>query len=167
LIAFDEFASPLVGLEVSHVWRGYGSALFLEFGDLTPRGRRRDGTERNPSGQMGLMIEWSWRIERPRSILCGSFSDESKWPGAFKRLLGATVSEVGTFGRLPELAVGLSNGLFVVSFMTAEGQPEWTLIDRRLPDACWLAVRGGRIVSGRDPEVSKRASAKAAQEHKP
>ena len=153
--AFDEFISPLIGLPVTHVWRGYGSTLFLEFGDLTDNGVLSDGSERGPTGQMGLMVEWSWRIERPRSILCGSFSEESKWPGAFTRLLGATVESVMTFGRLPEISIGLSNRLRVVSLMTSEGQPRWVLFDRHLPDTRWLTVRNGRIVHERNSDFSK------------
>lgn len=155
MLYIDEFASALVGLPVTHVWRGYGSALFMEFGALTDKGARGDGSERNPEGQMGLMIQWSWRIERPRSILCGSSSEDSKWPNAFKRLLGASVSELQTFGRLPEISVGLSNGLHVVSFMTSGGQPAWALFDRRDLDTSWLTVRRGRIVQERQSQFQK------------
>lgn len=31
---FFEFVSPMIGLPLSHVWRGYGSALFIELGEL-------------------------------------------------------------------------------------------------------------------------------------
>jgi hypothetical protein len=63
------FSAATFGMPVSHFWRGYGSALFLEFGllsaqldkDGSPR-LRRDGTSRNPLGEVTLMIEWSWRI---------------------------------------------------------------------------------------------------------
>lgn len=74
------FAAPLIGLPVAHSWRGYGSAIFLEFGALTAQ-TRMNGTPANPRGEMGLMIQWSWRIEGRRSILCGSWSDEARWPG--------------------------------------------------------------------------------------
>ena len=131
----------------------------MEFGDLTDKGARSDGSERNPDGQMGLMIEWSWRIERPRSVLCGSFSEESKWPNAFRQMLGAKVTDAETFGRLPEISVGLSNGLHVVSFMTAGGQPVWTLFDRRVPDTSWLTVRRGRVVEERNSQFPRHTGA--------
>jgi hypothetical protein len=133
----------LVGLPVTHVWRGYGSSLFLEFGELHPR-TRRDGSQGNSQGEMGLMIHWSWRIEGPRSILCGSWSNERRWPAAFARLLDARVLEISIFGRLPEIDLGLSNGLHVVSLMTAEGQPQWTLFDRHdRKNQCWVNVKRG------------------------
>lgn len=62
------FAAPLIDLPVAHSWRGYGSAIFLEFGALTAQ-TRMNGTPAHPQGEMGLMIQWSWRIEGRRSIL--------------------------------------------------------------------------------------------------
>jgi hypothetical protein len=46
-------------------------------------------------------------------------------------------------GRLPELVIALSGGLWVHAFNTAEGQPQWTVF---LPDESWLRVDGGRLV---------------------
>ena len=127
---FATFLSSLIGMPVSHVWRGYGSALFLEFGNLRPTARR-DDSDGNPEGEMSLMVEWSWRIEGRRSILCGSWSDEPKWPRAFALLRNTTVAGATLFGRLPEIELRLANDVRVLSFMTAEGSPAWALIDRR------------------------------------
>lgn len=124
----QDFISKLIGLPVSRVWLGHGSALFLEFGALRQR-MKRDGSPAHPDGEMALMIEWSWRIEDQRSILCGSWSDEPLWDETFSRLLGTHVTEMSLFGRLPEIDLCLSSSLHVLSFMTAEGQPTWTLFD--------------------------------------
>lgn len=141
---FESFSSSLIGLPVSRVWQGYGSAIFLEFGDVQPR-RRRDGSPGNPRGQWTLMIEWSWRIEGKRKIWCGSWSDGERWPRAFSRLQGAKVVSASLFGRLPEIALRLSNGLSVVSMMTAEGDPAWSLIARDHGGSKSLCVRSGRL----------------------
>lgn len=90
------------------------------------------------------MIEWSWRIERPKSILGGSWSSERKWAAMFEKLKGAKVVAVALFGTLPEIQVSLSNGLRVVSFMTAEGQPEWGIICREELQKS-LGVKRGRL----------------------
>jgi hypothetical protein len=139
------FEIALIGQPVSHVWRGYGSALFIEFGNLIPATRvRRDGSVGNPSGEITLMIEWSWRIEKPRSILGGSWSSERRWPGMFNKLMGANVIAVKTFSTLPEIEVSLSNGLRVASFMTAGGQPGWVIICRNKLQST-LGVRRGKL----------------------
>jgi hypothetical protein len=142
---FALFASPLIGLPVSHIWQGHGSAIFLEFGRLTPR-RRRDGSPGNPCGEWSLMIQWSWRIEGKRRIWCGSWSDEARWSRAFARMQGARVASVSLFGRLPEISLGLSNGLHVLSMMTAEGDPEWALMKHEGEAATSIHVRAGRLI---------------------
>lgn len=142
----EHFLAAISGLTVSHVWRGHGSALFIEFGALTPR-VRRDGNPGAPSGEIGLMIEWSWRIEDERSIVCGSWSDEALWRPSFDRLLSCTVTGLNTFGRLPELSLALSGGLHVASFMTAEGDPAWTLFDRRGEEPVVVGCRSSRIAA--------------------
>jgi hypothetical protein len=97
---------------------------------------------------MTLMIQWSWRIENKRSIICGSWSEEEYWQQAFAAMLGSTVSDLQLFGRLPEIDIGLSSGLHVISFMTAEGLPEWTLFDRRNGRECWLSVEENGLQIG-------------------
>jgi len=124
--------------------RGHGSALFLEFGNLRPT-TKRDGSSGNPEGEMSLMVEWSWRIEGRKSILCGSSSDEQKWPRAFAPLRNATVADAALFGRLFEIELRLTNDVRLLSFMTAEGNPHWVLFDRRGDVTRWLCVRPGAL----------------------
>ena len=142
--ALEEFRDGLIGLPLSHLWRGHGSAIFLEFGRLTPRNRTRpSGEPGNPHGEFGLMIEWSWRIENAISIVCGSWSEESLWEPAFDLLRNKIVVELSVVGRLPEISVALTEGFYVSSFMTAEGDPSWALFDRRSDIVRWLSVRDG------------------------
>lgn len=94
------------------------------------------------------MIEWSWRIEEDRSILCGSWSDEELWTSNFPRLLGQQIADVSTFGRLPEIILSLTGGIHISSFMTAEGDPAWILFDRRGPKTIAVGCRLGVIAEG-------------------
>jgi hypothetical protein len=142
---FAEFAAPLIGLPVSHIWRGYGSAIFLEFGSLHEGRIRRNGSPGNPKGEWTLMIEWSWRIEGKRRIWCGSWSDEERWPRAFACLNEKTVTSLQLFGRIPEIDIGLSNGLHLLSMMTAEGDPEWGLGRKTPGGSIWFSVKCGRL----------------------
>jgi hypothetical protein len=150
---FEGFASPLVGLPVSHIWQGYGSTIFLEFGILMPgRRRRRDGSLGNPCGEFTLIIE-SWRIEGKRRIWCGSSSDAERWPRAFLRLQDATVTAVSVVGRLPEIDIALGSGLHVVSCITTEGDPEWGLIKRQGGQTLSVGSLAGRLMlESKSPE---------------
>lgn len=96
---------------------------------------------------MSLMIEWSWRIEDHASIRCGSWSEEDLWSSAFAAIIGSQVQDVKTFGYLPEIEVTLSNGMRVLSFMTTEGSPAWTLFDRRGAYERWLSVEAGELLT--------------------
>lgn len=143
-ISFERFAAPLLALPVSHVWQGHGSAVFLEFGKLTPR-TKHDGSPGNPDGEMSLMCEGSWRIEGRRTILCGSWNNEKEWPPAFAFLKAGRVIQARVFGHLPELEIVLSNGVRFLSFQTYDGDPAWTLFDRRGSEPRWIHVRRGRL----------------------
>lgn len=133
-------------MQVSQAWRGYGSAIFLEFGALTPRSNR-DGTPGNPDGELSLMIEWSWRIEEAGHIVCGSWGNEELWEPWLKKLVGRVVLDVEVFGRLPEVMLSLSGHVYLASFMTAEGDPQWVLIDHRENGLPALRSERGRIVA--------------------
>lgn len=153
--ALAEIRAVLIGMPVSHVWRGYGSAIFLEFGALRPR-VRMDGSPGNSSGEITLGIEWSWRFERRRSIAGGAWSDPRRWPGLFRKISGATVVDLRTIGTLPEIELSLSNGVRIVSFMIDEGQPQWHFVSRIEPSGAWHVERG-RIVHVRNSDTSEDA----------
>jgi hypothetical protein len=101
------------------------------------------------------MIEWSWRVERARSIEVGSWSTEQRIDAAIARFTGPTVTEVTVTGRLPELLIGLSDGRWVHSFMTAEGQPSWTVF---LADRRWLCVERGMLIHDVQTPTTRRIS---------
>jgi len=161
---FEAFANPLVGLPVSHFWQGDRSAIFLEFGILTPSSRRRsDGTLGNPTGQFTLMIECGWRIEGKRCIWCGSRSDQARWQRALQRLQHAKVTAVSLVGRLPEIDVALSHGLHVVSCTTVEGDPEWGLIRRVGGEAASVGVLAGRLIMEGKFDKADNSNAEAGE----
>lgn len=152
-IAFDHIAADLVGMEVRHLWRGYGSAIFLEFGALSPGRVRRDGLAGNPVGDLTISIEWSWRVEDATSIICGSWSKEELWEPTFDLIRGSRVTELTLVGRLPEIDLTLSNNRHLVSFATAEGQPAWSVADRRSTPHVWLSVCDGTLFESDGSDV--------------
>ncbi len=146
--AQDVFASirdGLTDLRLSLLWRGYGSAIFLEFGALKPAGERRDGSGRNASGEFSIGIEWSWRIENNSSIVCGSWSDEDRWEPSFDLVRNQQLRQIRTFTRLPEIDLEFGNRHHVLSFNTTDDQPNWFIIDRRQETAVTLMVEQGRL----------------------
>jgi hypothetical protein len=75
------------------------------------------------------MIEWSWRVERTRSIWFGAFSGQKKIDSRLPQLVGCTIEAAALEGRLPEISLVLSSGLCFNSFMCEQGQQEWTIFD--------------------------------------
>jgi len=147
---FARLQAAATGLKVSHVWRGYGSALFLELGALTPH-TLRNGKPGQPQGEVGVMIESAWRVEDEMTILVGSWSEEQEWQPLFDRLVGREVVGLTVVGRIPELSVDLAGDLHVVSFTNHTDEPAWALFDRRsAEDELTVHVRNGRIVDERE-----------------
>jgi hypothetical protein len=145
-VSFETFISGLQGLRVNNLWRGFGSAVFLELGRLSER-TKRNGSPGQPVGEVTIGIEWSWRIEGENSIICGSWSDEELWEPTFDRLRNTNVSQIKLFGTLPEVAIFTSSSLCFVSFSTTEGQPAWSFVDRRADNVCSYSVKDGKIQS--------------------
>lgn len=146
---FRELTRPLIGLPISLVWRGYGSAIFLELGELSERTRfSKNGQEKTSLlGRFGVMIEWSWRVERLKSIYFGSWSSDKIIDNRLNKLKGKTIIAVEIEGRLPELVLELSDSFWVHSFATDEGQPEWCLfLDRQHSPQEWLVSERGHLI---------------------
>jgi len=134
----------LAGMPISHVWFGYGSALFLELGVLSEGRKRKDGSIGNPRGEVTVTVDFGWRVERQRSILCGSGDSKRRWASVSEKLLGASVLTAQTVGRIPELELQLSNGLWLVTFSRYKGQPTWSVSLRALGLGA-LHIKGGRL----------------------
>jgi hypothetical protein len=104
---FANFTRPLIGMEVSHAWMGYGSAIFTDFGELHPREKY------------------------------------------VKVLEGTHVVSASLVGRLGEIALDFSNGLGFQSFMSEQGNPDWSLSNR---NGVHLTVVAGKLVLDRRNE---------------
>ena len=140
----ESFVAKLIGLPVSRVWRGYGTALFLEFGSLNLT-KRRNGSDGEPEGEFGIMIQWSWRIEEENRIICGSESDSEFWPAAFQLIEGQHLLNFDLVGRLPEIALTLNGGFHVCSFTAVEPEPGWAAFDRTSPNHKTMRVTWGSV----------------------
>lgn len=157
---FRELARPLVCMPVSHTWRGAGSAICLELGALTTftRTMRKLGEVEFMQGEASLMLYWSWRVESPGAIQFGSWSEDPLITRGVASLEGHTIVDVELEGRLPELVLTLDRKRWLHTFMTAEGQPEWSI---RMRDNAWIGVIRGHVY--RQASRSETAAAAAAE----
>ncbi|MEM8651365.1 MAG: hypothetical protein AAGF54_12605 [Pseudomonadota bacterium] len=148
-LIFKRSTRKFVGMPLSLIWHGYGSAIFLEFGNLTqPKKLLKSGKPRNPCGEMGLMIEWSWRIEGKKTIFCGSWSENINWQRVNSVLIGQKIVELSVFGHLPEVEVKFENGTRFLSFMTERAHPMWSLFDRTGDKPSNIYSEHGRLKFG-------------------
>jgi hypothetical protein len=131
----------------------------LELGRLarapTPTRPEVHGRPLAPKGEAGVMIEWSWRVERARSIEVGSWSSDRQIDAGIARLAGPEIVHLRVVGRIPELEISFSDGRWLHSFMTAEGQPSWTVF---LQDGSWLSVARGRVLHDTQNQRRRRRS---------
>ena len=130
-------AKPLLGKPISHVWRGHGSAIFLEIGALTS-----DNNGRQPKGEFTIGIEWSWRLENNNTIVLGSWSDDDIINKIKSLLKGQIINRVSFFSRLKEIEIQTKDNYWLLSFATAEGDPEWSLRNNNK----WLFCKKGKFV---------------------
>ena len=139
----------LVGQAVSHIWFGDYSALYLELGELTPsKWARRDGSPANPDGEFTVYAGFDWRIERPRSIYGSRDCSRRRQRTISMELLGASVTSMTTYGRLPELQIGFSNGIWLATFGLGRGDPDWSVTFNH-PSTLHLCTRRGRVAVDR------------------
>lgn len=146
---FHNLTRSLIGLPVSKTWRGVGSAIFFELGKLTEEQRQhKDGTTRiSHRGEAGVMLEWSWRVERPKSVLFGSWSGDKEITNKLLKLQHLVVVDITVEGRLPELVIQLSDGHWIHSFTTVDGQPQWCLfLSRDKSSRQWVTSEIGKLV---------------------
>ena len=97
------------------------------------------------------MVDFDWRVERAKSILAGSHDSKIRCINISKKLIGATVISAQSVGRLPELQLELSGGLWVVTFSHEKGQPSWAILFKALGIGS-LNVKNGTLKF--DPRIS-------------
>ena len=127
-ITQDEFANltiNLIGLPVSLAWKGYGSAIFLELGDLLPYENPRLRNKKH--GQSCISVDWDWRIEDKRHVVLGSSNSGPEIDSQISMLEGANVAKIAVVGNIPEIEVSFSNGLILRSMVMHNDDPQWTI----------------------------------------
>jgi hypothetical protein len=151
---FNALVRPLLSMPVSLPWKGYGSAIFLELGELSmPQERRR-----HEEGEACVTIRWDWRIESGIEVLCGSSNSGPEIETGIRLLREARVEEISVSGAVRELALSFSRGQCLKSMVMVSGEPQWSI---RLGKEKWIFSEKGRLYFG-DGAPSPLTEAEAA-----
>src|SRR5665213_2331322 len=142
---FQTLVQPLVGLTVSLPWKGYGSAIFLELGELAPLNSKR---RHHNAGEANISVQCDWRVESESTVIYGSSMSGNKITSGIDTLKGKTIQSLLVVGQIPELIVQFSNGHSLRSMVMAAGDPEWAI---KLQDGRWVHAKAGSLVIGNGP----------------
>ncbi len=142
---YEDLLHNLIGLPVAHVWFSDYSVVYFELGELTPSELiRRDGSLGNPNGEVIVYAGFDWRIERARSIFCSRHDSRKRRYSVCESVLGSTVMESSIFGRIPELNIGFSSGLWLVTFGFYRGNPQWSIGFKQ--SGSYLSAKGTKLI---------------------
>ncbi|WP_027482455.1 hypothetical protein [Deinococcus pimensis] len=176
---FQRLTRPLVGQRVSRAYRGGGTALLLDFGELVPVGSRKElvlssgrvlPARTFVAGPWSVMIPWDWRVEGPRSILFGSQSPDRRMERGIAGLVGAEVSDVTLALRVPELRLAFADGRAVQAFAALDTQPQWALFHPPPGEdghEQWICVRRGRLALETQEEAVAAREARTERRTRP
>jgi hypothetical protein len=119
--------TPLIGQTARGCWLGYGSVLFLEFGQPQPL---RDGRN-HPSGEWGLRSDQiDWRIEQRDHIIAGSEDDRCTIEGGIKQIDGKTFVSGEILQPSGDSVLTFSDDLVLRTFViTSEEDFRWIFRD--------------------------------------
>jgi hypothetical protein len=127
----------LVGLTVSLPWKGYGSVVFLELGQLTTIASKRYQQER---GEARIEIGWDWRVEEGARVVCGSSNSRPEIVSEISSMQGTRIQSLEVAVDVPELVVRFSNGQCLRSMALQTGDPMWSI---KLPGGRRVCVEDG------------------------
>ena len=137
----------LVGLNISLAWKGYGSAIFLELGNLTKEETTRS---HNAIGEACIWLEWDWRVEKNGRIQFGSSNNSPEIEKGITHLVGLKIEKIEINGEVPELTVSLSNGYRIQTMAMVTGDPRWAI---RQTDSTYLSWENSNAVENRGDEA--------------
>lgn len=152
--SFRTITTRIRGLRVSLPWKGYGSAIFLELGQVTNDLLNR---ARHGRGEACVAVEWDWRVEAQGCVLFGSSNSRPEIANGIADLQGKTILDMVVEGAVPELVVTFDNGRVLRSMAMIGGDPQWAI---RLHSGAYLYARRESLFLGDGaPEISEAESA--------
>ena len=150
---------PLVHMPISLPWKGHGSAIFLELGNLAALERPR---QRHKNGDATIYIGWDWRVEAGSRVLYGSSNSKPEIENGIDALVGITIERLTIQGPVPELLIEFSNGARLMSAAMCTNTSEWNI---RLPGSVWVSCVDGIVYSGDGAAIGLTPEEEAVFEH--
>lgn len=132
--------AQLRAMSVSAVWKGYGTAIFLELGKLTSEDHRR-----GPKGEVTIYVSWDWRVEKGCRVMFGSSNSGQEMADGIATLVGLTVDRAMIQGMVPELLIEFSSKARLKSAAMCTDTSEW---DVSLPGNIWISCIDGIVYAG-------------------
>lgn len=136
------YLDEIIGSPVSLPWKGYGSEIYLEIGQLT---QNKDSRFQHKNGEACIMVSWDWRLEQGQLILFGSSNSSPQIANGLNTLQDTLVQSIEIKGTVPELEVRFSNDLLLRSMLMFNSNPEWSI---KALCGKWLYPRNGLIFLG-------------------
>jgi hypothetical protein len=120
--------APLIGRAAQGCWLGYGSKLFLEFGQPQPPKDRQV----HPWGEWGLSCDWvEWRIEQGERVLAGSEDDRADMEMGIRQIDGKTLVSGEISQTAGDSVLTFSDDLVLRTFVVAsEEDARWNFRDQ-------------------------------------
>jgi hypothetical protein len=148
----DPFA-PLVGQVANGCWLGYGSTLFLEFGDRTVAQRLKNHTSGEWSLQCGSIL---WRIEQGDRVFAGSEDDQPEMEAAVNRLNGLVFVSGKIFKSTGDSVLRFADNIVLRTFvLTSEEDARWYM---RHGEGEFLSL-GPSLAAGSEPSTTVERNA--------
>jgi len=122
----DLYLMKCIGLHVSDIWLGEGKAIFIEIGKLHKHIDKRRHKSKG-IGDITLMFDCRWRLEKLNSIILGSLDETSTIEKQIKHIIGKSVKSISFIGRIPEIVVEFDKNLWIQSFTSYKSE-DWGIM---------------------------------------
>jgi hypothetical protein len=146
---------PLIGQKAQGCWLGYGSVLFLEFGEPQPLNDLR----KHPPGEWGLSCDKIlWRIEQGDRVLAGSEDDRPIMRSAIEQIDGRILVSGEISQSTGDSLLEFTDHLVLKTFVTtSEEDARWWLRHR------YLRCTGAGVSAGLGRERSGSMTSRDAE----
>jgi len=121
--------TALIGQKAQGCWIGYGSTLFLEFGESQPPEEHRH----HPNGEWSLWCDGLviWRIEQGDHVLGGSEDDRAIREIAIQTINGRTLVSARIAAATGDALLEFSESVLLKTFaITSEEDTRWACVHR-------------------------------------